>query len=138
MADSNHSRRGGRYCVAGAPNKVSCMNTMFTPGIRMHQFPSDENVRRKWVKFVQRHRHDFGEPLSKYTSLCSAHFDESCYERRYSGMLTDENKMKVVLRKGSVPTIDSTSIQKTETVTKRQKRQVRSDTYSVKTQVYKL
>ncbi|KAK3729018.1 hypothetical protein QZH41_011470 [Actinostola sp. cb2023] len=30
------------------------------------------------VKFAQRHRHDFRE-ASKYASLCSAHFEDSCY-----------------------------------------------------------
>ena len=43
MADVKKAKREprGRYCVAGAPNQQSCRNTSFTPGIRMHQFPSD-------------------------------------------------------------------------------------------------
>ena len=49
MAESSKTpkakRRGGRYCVAGTPNQQSCKNTSFTPGIRMHQFPSDPSVR---------------------------------------------------------------------------------------------
>ena len=53
MAEGNETRkRGGRYCVAGAPNDVSCTNSTFTNGIRMHQFPSNPVVRRQWVKFV--------------------------------------------------------------------------------------
>ena len=125
MAEGNEARkRGGRYCVAGAPNDVSCTNSTFTNGIRMHQFPSNPVVRRQWVKCVQRHRHDFREPLSKYTSLCSAHFESSCYERKYIGLLISESKMQFILRKGAVPTIDSVSSEREEILTERDKRQV--------------
>jgi hypothetical protein len=124
MAEGNEARkRGGRYCVAGVPNDVSCTNSTFTNGIRMHQFPSNPVVRRQWVKFVQRHRHDFREPLSKYTSLCSAHFESSCYERKYIGLLISEGKMQFILRKGAVPTIDSVSSEREEILTERDKRQ---------------
>ena len=63
-------KAGGRYCVAGAPNKESCKNTSYTPGISMHTFPTERKVRAKWVKFVQKHRIDFGEPVSRYVALC--------------------------------------------------------------------
>ena len=75
-------QRGGRYCVAGAPNNQSCRNTSYTPRITMHQFPLDPKIRSQWLKFVQRHRVDFGEPINKYASLCSAHFEPSCYPVR--------------------------------------------------------
>ena len=69
MADSEKEvRRRGRYCVACAPNKQSCQNTSYTPGIRMHQFPNDPVFRGKWVQFVRRHRTDFN-PTSKYVVL---------------------------------------------------------------------
>ena len=74
-------RQRGRYCVAGAPNQQSCQNRSFTPGIRMYKFPKDPVVRSKWVQFVRRHRHDFKDPTSAYTSLCSAHFEESCFAK---------------------------------------------------------
>jgi hypothetical protein len=136
MAEGNEARkRGGRYCVAGAPNDVSCTNSTFTNGIRMHQFPSNPVVRRQWVKFVQRHRHDFREPLSKYTSLCSAHFESSCYERKYIGLLISESKMLFILRKGAVPTIDSVSLEREEILTERDKRQV-SLVYSLRINSY--
>lgn len=124
MADITAKRRGGRYCVAGAPNNISCKNTTYTPGVKMHQFPSDPIVRRKWIKFVQRHRKDFDEPLSKYTSLCSAHFEESCYERKYPGILGEENTMKSNLIKGSVPTKDIVIPDDREVITERGKRKV--------------
>ena len=44
----------------------------------MHQFPKDPVVRKKWVKFVQRHRADFDESsVTRCASLCSVHFEES-------------------------------------------------------------
>jgi fructose-1,6-bisphosphatase len=80
-------------------------------------------LKKKWVKFVQRHRKDFSNPVSKYVSLCSAHFEESCYERRYSAIAG--NEMKAVLKKGSIPTRDSGVVpQAPEVMTERQKRKV--------------
>ena len=55
-------KRGGRYCVAGAPNGIPCQNTSYSEGISMHQFPSDQKLREKWTKFVQRHRPYFKCP----------------------------------------------------------------------------
>ena len=75
---SKPKRRGGRYCIAVAPNNQSFQNTLFSPGTTMHQFPTDAVLREKWIKFVQRHQRDF-KLEGKYTSLCSAHFVASCY-----------------------------------------------------------
>ncbi len=126
MADRvKATRKGGRYCVAGGPNNESCRNTTFTPGVTMHQFPSNRDLREKWIKFVQRHRRDFAEP-SKYASLCSAHFEESCYSRKpflkLEGM--ENLKMSKVLIKGSIPTRDSIVPAQPEVLTDRRKRQV--------------
>lgn len=115
MADTT-KRPGGRYCVAGVPNKTSCTNTTFTPGVRMHQFLSDPVTWHKWVKFIRQHRADFFEPVSKYTSLYSVHFEESCYERQNWNIIEGG--------KGSIPTRD-TMILEQSVVTKRQKRKVR-------------
>ena len=125
MADSEKEvRRGGRYCVAGAPNKQSCRNTSYTPGIRMHQFPNDPVLRGKWVQFVRRHRADFN-PTSKYVALCSAHFEDSCYERR--SLLSDvESNMRSFLKKGSIPTRDAVTPSAPEVLSERSKRQVRN------------
>lgn len=119
-------RRGGRYCVAGGPNNQSCKNTSYTEGIRMHQFPTDPVIRGKWVKFVQRNRKDFAEPISKYSALCSAHFEESCYTRRFSFHLEEmENiNMNRVLIKGSVPSRATTFPASPEELTQRAKRKV--------------
>ena len=108
--ESKMKKRGGRYCVAGAPNKQSCQNTSYTDGIRMHQFPTDPVVRAKWVKFVQRHRADFKEPVSKSAALCSVHFEESCYtstSQIASQLEGYKEKVKKILKKGSVPPRDT-------------------------------
>ena len=100
---SKPKRRGGRYCVAGAPNNQSFQNTLFFPGITMHQFPTDAVLREKWIKFVQRHRRDF-KPEGKYTSLCSVHFEASCYN---FPIQLEGIQMNRILIKGSVPTCDT-------------------------------
>ena len=97
------ARRGGRYCVAGAPNNQSFQNTLFSPGITMHLFPTDAVLREKWRKFVQRHRRDF-KPEGKYTSLCSAHFEASCYNFPIE---LEGIQMNRILIKGSVATRDT-------------------------------
>ena len=100
---SKPKRRAGRYCAAGAPNNKSFQNTLFSPGITMHQFPTDVVLREEWIKFVQRHRRDF-KPEGKYTSLCSAHLEASCY---HFPIQLEGIQMNWILIKGSVPTRDT-------------------------------
>lgn len=69
MADKGKVKRGGRYCVAGGPNKTSCKNLSYTEGVSMHYFPSADDIRQKWTTFVLRHRKDFVP--SKTSTLCS-------------------------------------------------------------------
>ena len=118
-------RRGGRYCVAGTPNNVSCKNT---PGIKMHQFPSDPKVRAEWVKFVQRHRVDFGEPVNKHAALCSANFEPSCYSMAFGLSLEGMEKWKrnKILLKGSIPTRHTVLPVVPEELSDRKRRQVRT------------
>ena len=123
-------RRCKTFCVAGGPNKVSCTNSGDTQGISMHCFPKDPAVRKKWVQFVRRHRTDF-DP-SKYSSkifLCSAHFAESCFTKRFAKELTgfDSRGTKCFLARGSVPTIDTAGSSDTdcnETISTKEKRLV--------------
>ena len=63
----NVVKHGGRYCVACGPNKVSCKNTSYTPGISMHHFPKDARLRRLWTQLAS------SEP-SEYSALYSAHY----------------------------------------------------------------
>ena len=127
MAEQGKKQKGGRRCVAGAPNKTSCGNNSRTEGITMHQFPTDPVVRAQWVRFVQKHRVDFSEPVNKYASLCSAHFEGSCFTRNRSileGMAA--SNVRRVLIKGSVPTRDTVLPPSAEEfLTERNKRKVK-------------
>ena len=127
-SESKPIRRGGRYCVAGAPNNQSCKNTSYTLGIKMHQFPSDPKVRQQWVKFVQRHRVDFGEPVNKYAALCSAHFEPSCYSMAFGLSLEgmEQSNRNKVLLKGSIPTRHTVLPAVPEELSDRKRRQVRT------------
>ena len=128
MANVRASKRGGRYCVAGGPNKTSCTNTTYTEGVSMHYFPSDENVKQAWAKFVRRHRKDFVH--SKSSSLCSVHFEDSCFDRR-AAVLSGESeiKFKRFLIKESVPTRD-TVVPYSSPESKRKRRKVSPLLYS--------
>ena len=111
MANANHlkSKRGCKvFCVAGGPNNTPCTNNAETPGISMHCFPTNPSTQKQWVRFVQRHRSDFdGKKYSSRIWLCSAHFDPSCFSKRFSNSLDDLNSHNTrrVLIQGSVPTI---------------------------------
>ncbi|KAK2552961.1 hypothetical protein P5673_025663 [Acropora cervicornis] len=97
----------------------------------MHQFPSDPSVRTQWVQFVRRHRQDYKDPSSKYSSLCSAHFDESGYEKKMSVVrsVKEEYKieMRVFLKPTAVPTRDSVTPQSPEKISHREKRKLRRE-----------
>lgn len=107
MAEKKGKKGGVNYCSAGGPNKVNCANKTGTPAISMHYFPKEESVRWKWTQFVRLHRKDF-EP-KKSSCLCSAHFEESCFEHK-PVLVTNEHGHSIELKKnlipGSVPTKD--------------------------------
>ncbi|XP_022791620.1 THAP domain-containing protein 2-like [Stylophora pistillata] len=98
----------------------------------MHQFPVNPTVRTQWVKFVQRHRVDFGEPVAKHASLCSAHFEQSCYEGSLAFSLDGMTQIKrnKVLIKGSVPTRHAVLPEGPEVLTDRKRRQLRRDAFA--------
>ncbi|CAB4033320.1 THAP domain-containing 2-like, partial [Paramuricea clavata] len=75
------SHRGGKYCVAGKPNNVSCTNGQHTKEVSIHHFPNatkEPKRHTKWVKFVGKHRPGWNP---SETSLCSSHFEDSCFEQ---------------------------------------------------------
>lgn len=118
----------GKYCVAGGPNKSSCKNNFLTAGISMHEFPKkDSSLRKSWIQFVQRHRHDW-QP-SSYSCLCSAHFEASCFHNRIDINLegTSTTRTKRLLdRSLAVPTVDTVSSERTsDAISSRERRQVR-------------
>mgnify|MGYP002803925745 CR=1 FL=1 len=128
------SRHGGKYCVAGGPNGVSCTNSQFTPNVSMHKFPrvptsdSDKEIqttRRKWINFVGRHRPNFNP--SSTSVLCSIHFENSCFT--HNVQISDKLGTKRKLLPGSTPTLDvasaSSNISQAATAsTARERRQV--------------
>ena len=131
MADKRAKRGGMNYCAAGGPNKVNCSSRTGTPGISVHFFPKNESLRQKWTRFVRTHRKDF-EP-KKSSCLCSAHFDDSCFERKpvFHGDGSGEAvEMRKLLIKGSVPSKNSV-FSNTSPLTKRKRRRV-SEVYVYK------
>ena len=112
MAESKRKpvNKVGRYCVARAPNAESCTNTQYMPGISTHLFPSEPSVRAQLVKFVCRHHCvDLGEPVGKFASLCSLHFEQSCFTNSLASSLPGMEgfKIKKNLIPGSVSTRDT-------------------------------
>ena len=105
---SGASTRGGKYCVAGLPNGISCTNCSRTPGVSMHRFPKKPALRRLWTQFVRRHRANF-DPSTYSTGpyLCSRHFDAASYSRSLALELADfdTNNTKRFLVRDAVPSI---------------------------------
>lgn len=112
-------KSGGRYCVAGLPNGVSCTNNSLTPGISMHVFPKKHKTFQKWISFVKIHRKNT-EDIGPSSALCSEHFEKSCYTRISLDDLSIDNQAKRCLQKGAIPTI--TNPKKAVTESERDKR----------------
>ena len=116
-------KKGGKYCVAGTVNGISCKNGSYTPNVSVHKFPADLATRNAWVKFVRKHRPHFTPSGSSV--LCSAHFEACCFTRM-SGVAPEDSSTKQIrnLQKGSVPTRDTTSLPMNDEASARQRRQV--------------
>ena len=59
-------------CVA-----AGCSNTP-GEGISLYKFPSDPELREKWIKQVRRTRAQW--KVTKYSFICSEHFTEDSFE----------------------------------------------------------
>ena len=94
-----------KFCVAGAPNKESCKNRSYAPGICMHALPAEPKVKAKWVKFVQKHCIDFDKPVSRYAALCSAHFKKHCFQNDIAWSIGFVRRRDLI--GGSIPTRDT-------------------------------
>ena len=116
-------KKGGKQCVAGTVNGVSCKNGSYTPIVSVHKFPADPATRNAWVKFVRKHRPRFTPSGSSV--LCSAHFEVCCFTRM-SGVVPEDSSTKQIrnLQKGSVPTRNTTSLPMNDEASARQRRQV--------------
>ena len=92
-------REPGKRCVV-----IYCNNTNDS-GVSLHQFPTDEKIRQKWIEFVVRKR----DPKSWTPGsghICSDHFEKNDFENYYakmSGLCS-----KLLLRKEAVPSIQPT------------------------------
>ena len=125
MAEKEKKKKRGNYCAAGGPNMSNCANNSSTPGISMHYFPKDETLRQKWIRFVRIHRKDFVP--SKSATLCSVHFEETCFESKPWIITSSETgeslQPKRCLKKGAVPTRD-TVVPLSSPLTSRKRRSV--------------
>ena len=124
MANSKRSSGYGRYCVAGTFDGNSCKNTQFTEGVSFHCFPDkavDRTRHQQWVRFVRRHRQGFTP--SKYSALCSIHFEETCYTMRRD--LAKELGIRTKLKADAVPSIDIANERADSGTTFRERKQVR-------------
>ncbi|XP_056008424.1 THAP domain-containing protein 10-like [Ostrea edulis] len=92
------SKNKGRMCVVAGCSKRQA------DGVSVHIFPKDQRQRAAWVRFVKLTRADWPGP-SQYTVICSEHFNEDCYEARFSLMKDFGIPANKCLRKGSVPSI---------------------------------
>ena len=125
MASKEKGSTAATYCAAGNPNMINCANRTGMPGISMHYFSRDETLRQKWIRFVRIHRKDF-VPV-KQSTLCSAHFDESCFNvvgiplYDKSGTLIKAPKRSLI--DGSIPSRDSL-VPRTSPPTSRKRRKV--------------
>jgi hypothetical protein len=127
MADVRPTKRGGKYCVAGGRNNVSCQNTSYSPAISMHYFPSDPALRLKWTRFVQIHRAYF-KPTNT-SVLCSAHFEPSCFTQNICVGDIGQKSKRLLIR-GAFPTKDTVSTV-TEEISKRGNRQVSRSSFEL-------
>ena len=56
------------------PNQASCTNSQHTDGISIHVLPDEEKapeIKKKWVRFVQKHRPHFASSRLISSLLCA-------------------------------------------------------------------
>ena len=123
MANSKRSSGYSRSCVSGTFDGTSCKNTQFTEGISLYYFPDktvDRTKHQQWVRFVRRHRQGF-KP-SKYSALCSIHFEDTCYTMRRD--LAKELGIRTKLKADAVSSIDIANERVDSGTTFRERKQV--------------
>ncbi|KAK7484628.1 hypothetical protein BaRGS_00024154 [Batillaria attramentaria] len=86
-------------CVVGGCSNIA------RDGISLHGFPADQDVRRKWDKFVLNSRKDWwvGKGVGSVTKLCSAHFHSSDFDGQVAAALG--YKKTLTLKRSAVPTM---------------------------------
>ena len=93
------SRRGKRCAAWG------CSNTYKDSDVSLHSFPFDRpEILRQWITFVKTTRKDWSGP-TKYSVLCSNHFDVDSYPAKYRLMESmGQTVTKRKLNNNAVPT----------------------------------
>ena len=121
---------GGKHCVAGGPNGVSCGNSQHTKGISIIF-----HTKLKIVSNICRHRPNWN--LSDQSVLCWIHFDDASYTMRRDIALS--LGMKVYLKPDAIPLIDVANIREEQVslpLQAREKRQVRIPCCAHKSQLF--
>ena len=98
----------GRMCCAGSLSGNLCPSTQFTKDVSLHYFPDklkDGERLEAWANFVRRYRPAFNPSKSKSSSLCSLHFEDSCFAIRRD--VARELGIRIRLNKDAVPSIDA-------------------------------
>jgi hypothetical protein len=100
----------GRMCCAGSSSGSLCPSTQFTKDVSLHYFPDqlkDGERHEAWKDFVRKYRPAFKPSKSKSSSLCSLHFEDSCFAIRRD--VARELGIRIRLNKDAVPTVDTAS-----------------------------
>ena len=107
--NSDKLSRGGRRCFAVGPNLVSCANSQHTEGISMHLFLKEEtDPKDEGNRYILSTKHGPSFQATKTSVLCSAHFEDSCFNMNL--MLAKSLNIKRFLKDDAVPTIDVAGI----------------------------
>lgn len=70
----------------------------------LHRFPRDAAQRQAWVNFVRATGRHYWTP-SRYSVICSLHFDQSNYQCNPAYLASFGIRAKRFLRRGAVPTL---------------------------------
>jgi hypothetical protein len=103
----------GRMCCVGSPSGSLCPSTQFTKDVSLHYFPDklkDDERHEAWKNFVRKYRPTFNPSKSKSSSLCSLHFEDSCFAIRRD--VARELGIRIRLNRDAVPTIDAANTRK--------------------------
>ena len=89
-------KRYGKRCAAMHCNKTNADD------VSLHQFPSDDKLRKKWNTFVLQDRDEkYWTPGSGY--VCSEHFTASDFENYFEKSMGFASKL--ILKEDAYPTI---------------------------------
>ncbi|XP_071643599.1 uncharacterized protein [Temnothorax longispinosus] len=105
----------------------NCTNRTVTKNIKFFQFPKEPVILQQWLKACGKNE---GEIKTNSATVCSAHFDESCFEMVWTKPRQKNIPAKQILRlkKGSIP-------RKFLNLGKKRKRTCEDDNEKIKTLV---